>query len=164
MLALVSSLALLAAASPGAGDVPREAGSLEQIGHTIATARVCDSFGYAIDREGLAAWAALQRDALAAGDPALTSDTAQFEIERHVNSSFVRIFNLYWRQGTSPGRTADAFIDAEHRFVHLQRKACERLARSDAVGRFVVPPEQEPGTSEVIDRVRDEYRLLRLES
>jgi hypothetical protein len=144
---------LLAAAEP-----PREASSLEHIGAVIANARVCDAFGYTIDRQGLAGWAAQARDALAMRDASLTSDRAQLEIERHVMNRFASSFWMYWDTGTQPGRGGDDFIETEYRYINLQRKACDRLARSDAVGRFVTPPEQRLAASEVIARLRDEFR------
>ena len=148
-------LLLAATAEP-----PREASSLEHIGSVIATARVCDAFGYSIDREGLADWAAQARDTLAARDASLTSDRAQLEIERHVMSSFAWSFWTYWNAGTRPGRTADAFIETEYRYINLQRKACDRLDRSDAVGAFIAAPEDRLPASDVIARVRGEFGKL----
>lgn len=144
---------LLAAAEP-----PREASSLERIGEVIADARVCDAFGYTIDREGLAGWTAQARDALVLRDASLTSDRAQLEIERHVMSRFASSYWVYWDAGTQPGRGADGFIETEYRYINLQRKACDRLARSEAVGPFIVAPEKRLPPSEVIARVRQEFR------
>ena len=115
MLAL---LPLLLAAQP---DVPREASSFENIGGVIATARVCDAFGYTIDRQGLADWAAMRRDALVARDASLTSDDAQLQIERHAVSSFTRDYRIYWEQATRAGRSADQSIEAEYRGWELTR-------------------------------------------
>lgn len=157
MLAL---LPLLLAAQP---DVPREASSYEHIGEVIATARVCDAFGYALDRQGLADWAAASRDALVARDASLTRDEAQLQIERHVINTFTRGYRMYWEQASRVGRAADEFIDAEYRYLHLQGKVCERLAQSDEAGRFLTPPENKPGASEIVTRVRDEYRRIRLD-
>jgi hypothetical protein len=155
-------LALLPLLLAGA-DVPREASSYEQIGKTIAAARVCDAFGYTIDRQGLADWAAASRDALARRDARFTIDEAQLEIERHVISSFVSDYGMYWPSASHEGRTADAFIDMEYRYLNLQGKACKRLARSEVVGRFVTPPEQKPRASATVTRLRDEYRRIRLD-
>jgi hypothetical protein len=155
MLALVP---LLLAAQP---DVPREASSYEQIGQVIATARVCDAFGYTLDRQGLADWAAVGREALVRNDPALTSDEAQLQIERHVISSFVRDYRMYWEQASRDGGAADGSMATEYRYLHLQGKTCERLARSQAVGQFLTPPEQEPEAHEIVRRVRNEYRRIR---
>ncbi len=146
---------LLAASEP-----PREASSLENIGAVIANARVCDAFGYTIDREGLAGWAAEARNRLAARDASLTSHRAQFEVERNVIGDFLRDFWTYWSWGTRPGRSADQFIEAEYRYINLQRKACDRLVRSEAVGQFVTAPEQQLPPSEIIARVRAEFREL----
>lgn len=157
MLAL---LPLLLAAQP---DVPREASSFENIGGVIATARVCDAFGYTIDRQGLADWAAMRRDALVARDASLTSDEAQLQIERHAVSSFTRDYRIYWEQASRAGRSADQSIEAEYRYLGKQGKACERLARSGEVGRFLTPPENKPGASEIVTRIRDEYRRTRLD-
>jgi hypothetical protein len=157
MLAL---LPLLLAAQP---EPAREASSLEHIGEVIANARVCDAFGYEIDRQGLADWAAASRDAVAARDASVTSDLAQLLIERHVVNRFASSFWMYWDASTRPGRTSDAMIDTEYRFINLQRKACDRLDRSDAVGSFITAPEERLPASEVIARVRDEYRRIRLE-
>lgn len=157
MLAL---LPLLLAAQP---DVPREASSYEHIGGVIATARVCDAFGYTIDRQGLADWAATRRDALVARDASLTSDEAQLQIERHVVSSFTRDYRMYWEQATLAGRAADQSIETEYRYLGKQGKACERLARSGEVGRFLTPPERKPRASEIVTRIRDEYRRIRLD-
>lgn len=146
---------LLAAAEP-----PREASSFEQIGSVIANARVCDAFGYTIDRQGLADWAAQARDRLAARDASLTSDRAQLEIERHVIGDFASSFWVYWSWGTRSGRASDQGIETEYRYINLQRKACDRLARSEAVGQFVTAPEQRLPPSEIIARVRGEFREL----
>ena len=157
MLAL---LPLLLAAQP---DVPREASSYENIGGVIATARVSDAFGYTIDRQGLADWAAMRRDALVARDASLTSDEAQLQIERHAVSSFTRDYRIYWEQASRAGRSADQSIEAVYRYLGKQGKACERLARSGEVGRFLTPPENKPGASEIVTRIRDEYRRTRLD-
>jgi hypothetical protein len=159
-LTMLAFLPLLLAAQ---AEPPREASSYERIGKTIAMARVCDAFGFALDRQGLADWAAASRDALARRDARFTSDEAQLEIERHVVSSFVHDYRAYWGIASRDGRAADEFIDIEYRYHHLQRKACRRLARSEAVGRFISPPEEAPDASEVVTRVREEFSRIRLE-
>lgn len=146
---------LLAAAEP-----PREASSFENIGTVIANARVCGVFGYTIDRQGLADWAAEARNRLAARDASVTGHRAQFEVERNVIGEFANDFWMYWSWGTRPGRLADQAIETEYRYVHLQRKACDRLARSEAVGQFVTAPEQRLPASEIIARLRTEFREL----
>ena len=146
---------LLAAAEPS-----REASSFENIGSVIANARVCGVFGYAIDRQGLADWAAEARNRLAVRDASVTGHRAQFEVERNVIGDFARDFWTYWSWGTRPGRSADEGIEPEYRYIHLQRKACDRLTRSEAVGQFVTAPEQELPASEIIARVRAEFREL----
>lgn len=151
MIALLPML--LAASEP-----PREASSLEHIGEVVANARVCHVFGYTVDPKGLSGWAATSRDAVVRRDPSLTWQKAQRDIERHVVSSFKRSFAMYWDAGTRPGRPADEFIETEYRFVKRQRKVCERLAGSGEVGRFLTPPAQEPASSEIIARVREEFR------
>lgn len=153
MLALLPLM--LAASEP-----PREASSFENIGTVIANARVCGLFGYTIDRQGLADWAAAARDRLAARDASVTGHRAQFEVERHVIGDFARDFWTYWSWGTRPGRTGEQGIEVEYRYVNLQRKACDRLARSQAVGQFVTAPEQRLPASEIIARLRTEFREL----
>ncbi len=160
---MIALLPLIIAAETSAAALPREAASVEKIGEVIATARICDAFGYTPDRQGLADWAAARRDALVRGDASLTPDEALLAIERHVINRFTRDYVVYWRGGTGAGRTADVFIDAEYRYIHLQRKGCKRLARSGEVGRYIAPPETNPAPAAIIARVRDEYSRLRLE-
>lgn len=160
---MLAVLPLLLAAQADTNPLPREAASLEKIGDVIATARICDAFGYTPDRQGLADWAAAGRDALVQRDASLTPGEAQLVIERHVVNRFKRDYVVYWRGGTWVGRTANVFIDAEYRYIHLQSKECDRLARSGEVGRYIAQPDTNPSPAAIIARVRDEYSLMRLE-
>lgn len=160
MVAIISSLTLLLAAEVGAADPAGTPASLAEIGEVLSTAQMCEAFDYRADWQGLGGWAATQRDAMVAADPALTSVAAQAEIERKISAHAKSIYAVYW-EGAVRGARSEAAIEKQYRFVKLFRKKCDHLARAPEVGQFVTAPEQDPGASQIIARITARFEQAR---
>lgn len=141
--------------APQAASVSNPQAAFERIADVVVGARICRSFGYEIDADGLTNWANYLRDAASiAADPA-EGQSAQLEMVKTIRSKYAHIrSNYYW-----VFRNVNFFDEPRYRFVKTYRDRCAELANSTDVGEYFVAPAKALASRRIMAQVKAEFPL-----